>query len=153
MSYPGCDPRPPLRKRAGRPRVEQATAAALVFVAASLATAGLTIRASSAERPGLAEAEQAPDSIATCESLEGSLSGFQPPSARVDLWVAGPLTLVHTDGVLWYLAVCSSPGVRAMCITYSGNGMKSGEHVTLRGALRLQDPRHVILDPCLATRS
>jgi hypothetical protein len=152
MSYPGREPRPPVRKRAGRPCLGQVTAAA-AFIAASFATAGFAVRASSADRPGLAEAEQAPDSMATCESLEGSLSGFQPPRARVDLWVAGPLTLVHTDGVLWYLAVCSSPGIRVMCITYADNGMKSGEHVTVRGALDLQYPRHVVLDPCLATRA
>ena len=85
--------------------------------------------------------------------LQGTLAGFQPPKSRVDLWVIGALTLVHTDGVLWYLVVCSSPGVRVMCVTYSDNGMKLGERVMLRGAFQLQDERHVVLDPCMASRN
>ncbi len=104
-------------------------------------------------RPGLAEAERQPRSIATCETLERALAGFAPPERRIDLWVSGPLSLVHTDGVLWYLAICSAPGIRVMCVTYSDNGMKIGERVTLRGALRPQDSRHFLLDPCLASRS
>lgn len=106
-----------------------------------------------AGRPGLAEAEQEPASRATCESLEGSLAGLRQPLRRIDLWVTGPLTLVQTDGALWYLAVCSSPGIRVLCVTYSDNGMKLGERVTLRGGYNRQDERHVALDPCLASRS
>src|SRR5215207_4189830 len=65
-----------------------------------------------AGRPGLAEAEHEPVAIATCENLRASLSGFRQPQRRIDLWVTGPLTLVQSDGVLWYLAVCSSPAIR-----------------------------------------
>ncbi|WP_052763973.1 hypothetical protein [Microvirga massiliensis] len=104
-----------------------------------------------AGRLGLAEAEREPTGIASCESLEASLAGFQPPERRVDLWVSGPLTLIQTDGVLWYLVVCSSPRIRVMCVTYSDNGMKIGERATLRGAYRAIDDRHVVLDPCLAS--
>ncbi len=39
-----------------------------------------------------------------------------------------------------------------MCVTYSRNGMKIGDRVTLRGAYRAVDDRHVVLDPCLASR-
>jgi hypothetical protein len=106
-----------------------------------------------AGRPGLAEAESEPAAIAKCESLHASLAGFRPPQRRVDLWVTGPLTLVHTDGVLWYLAICSSPRIRVLCVTYSDNGMKVGEWVTLRGAYRAVDDLHVVLDPCLASRT
>jgi hypothetical protein len=106
-----------------------------------------------AGRPGLAEAEREPASLATCENLQSALADFRQPRSRVDLWVTGPLTLVHTDGVLWYLAVCSSPGVSVMCVTYSDNDMKLGDRVTLRGAFNQQDERHIVLDPCLASRS
>ena len=105
-----------------------------------------------AGRPGLAEAEREPAAVAKCEDLQASLAGFQEPRRRIDLWVAGPLTLIHTDGVLWYLVACSSPGTRVMCVTYSDNGMKLGEPVTLRGAYRAIDELHVVLDPCLASR-
>jgi hypothetical protein len=106
-----------------------------------------------AGHPGLADAERQPASLATCETLQWTLAGFKQPAHRVDLWVTGPLTLVHTDGVLWYLVICSPSGIRAMCVTYSDNGMKLGENVTLRGAFTRQDERHVALDPCLASRS
>jgi hypothetical protein len=114
---------------------------------------GVSQDSSLAGRLGLAEAEREPTGIASCESLQASLAGFQPPERRVDLWVSGPLTLVKTDGVLWYLIVCSSPRIRVMCVTYSDNGMKVGERVTLRGAYRAIDDRHVVLDPCLASGS
>jgi hypothetical protein len=114
---------------------------------------GVSQDSSLAGRLGLAEAEREPTGIASCESLQASLAGFQPPERRVDLWVSGSLTLVKTDGVLWYLIVCSSPRIRVMCVTYSDNGMKVGERVTLRGAYRAIDDRHVVLDPCLASGS
>jgi hypothetical protein len=136
-------------------RSRLAGAALLLGVAGALSGPGASALSQDralAGRPGLAEAESEPAAIATCESLHTSLDGFRPPQRRVDLWVAGPLTLVQTDGVLWYLAVCSSPGIRVMCVTYSDNGMKVGERVTLRGAYRAVDDTHVVLDPCLASR-
>jgi len=41
---------------------------------------------------------------------------------RIDLTVGGKLTLIKSDGALWYLVVCSD--LRIMCITYQGNGMR-----------------------------
>jgi hypothetical protein len=105
-----------------------------------------------AGRLGLAEAEREPAGVVSCDNLQASLAGFRQPQRRVDLWVTGRLTLVQTDGVLWYLAICSSPRIRVMCVTYSNNGMKIGDRVTLRGAYRAVDDRHVVLDPCLASR-
>ena len=35
---------------------------------------------------------------------------------RVDLAIAGQLTLVRGDGALWYLVMCSD--LRVMCVTY-----------------------------------
>jgi hypothetical protein len=127
-----------------------------VIASVLLAAASAPLRAQEdafAGRPGLAEGEQEPASRATCETLQQALAGLETPSRRVDLWVSGPLTLVQTDGALWYLAVCSSPGIRVMCVTYNDNGMKVGDHVTLRGAFIRQDERHIALDPCLAARS
>jgi len=103
-------------------------------------------------RPGLAGPEGTPREIATCETIKRTLDGFQPQRDRVDLWISGPLTLVHTDNVLWYLAVCADSGIRVMCVTYSDNGMKTGDHVVLAGALEIQDRKHAVLDPCLASR-
>lgn len=103
-------------------------------------------------RPGLAEAERPPAAVATCGNLHAGLKGFEPPDRRVDLWVSGPLSMVRTDDALWYLVICSQPGIRVMCVTYADNGMKAGDRVTLRGAYRRQDEWHVLLDPCLASR-
>jgi len=68
---------------------------------------------------------------------------------RIDLSVTGKLTLVKTDGALWYLVACSD--LRVMCVTYEANDMKVGDAVELRGAYRRLDRNHAVLDPCLAT--
>ncbi|MDB5509480.1 MAG: hypothetical protein JWL93_1949 [Hyphomicrobiales bacterium] len=104
-----------------------------------------------AGRVGLAEAEAPPASLASCDSLPAALEGLVEPERRIDLWIEGVLTLVQTDGALWYLAVCSQPAVRVLCVTYSDNGMKLGDRVALRGAYHRQDRVHVLLDPCLAS--
>lgn len=140
-------------KRYGKQRTVLSEFAAMMILISAAAPQVIAQDSSFAGRPGLAGAEREPASVATCETLQGSLAGFEQPSHRVDLWVTGPLTLVQTDGVLWYLAICSSPGVRVMCVTYNDNGMKPGERVTLRGAFNRQDERHITLDPCLASRS
>jgi hypothetical protein len=68
-------------------------------------------------RPGLAGPERPPTQTATCENLHSGLKGFAPPDTRVDLWVSGPLTMVRTDETLWYLVICSQPGIRVLCVT------------------------------------
>ncbi len=65
--------------------------------------------------------------------------------------ITGRVTLIQTDGVLWYVAVCADPGVRVLCVTYSENDLKLGDNVVLRGGYNRQDRRHVLLDPCLAS--
>jgi len=103
-------------------------------------------------RAGLAEPEATPAAFATCDTLDKTLDGFRPdPTRRVDLWAEGPLTIVQTDGVLWYLAICSEPGIQVMCVAYSNNGMDIGDRAVIRGAMELQDDTHVVLDPCLAS--
>lgn len=70
------------------------------------------------------------------------------PGFRIDLSATGKLTLVRTDGALWYLVICSD--VRIMCVTYESNGMKVGDLVRMQGAYQRLDANHVVLDPCLA---
>jgi hypothetical protein len=104
-------------------------------------------------RVGLAAAEGVPETTATCGDLEETIRDFRPPvEQRVDLWASGPLTIVQTDQVLWYLGICTEPGIRVLCVTYSDNGMQPGDVVTVRGAMDVQDPKHILLDPCLASR-
>jgi hypothetical protein len=126
---------------------------ALGVLYAAMAAPALSQEPSFAGRPGLAGPEQQPAEAATCENVQAALGDLPAPSTRIDLWITGELSFIHTDGALWYLVVCTSPGVRVMCVTYSDNGMKLGERVTLRGAYRPQDERHILLDPCLASRS
>jgi hypothetical protein len=92
---------------------------------------------------------------AACEELRamaGALAARQTdadPDARVDLTLAGPLTAVRSDGVLWYLVMCRD--LRVMCVTYQSNGMTTGDRVTMKGAWRRVDENHALLDPCLAS--
>jgi hypothetical protein len=106
-----------------------------------------------AGRRGLAGPEQMPLENVTCDGLAATLAGLEVPSGdRIDLWVSGALTLIHSDEALWYLAICSDPGIRVMCVTYSDNAMKLGERVLVRGGMRILDETHIVLDPCLASR-
>ena len=105
------------------------------------------------DRPGLAGAEEMPKQNVACEGLAATIAGLDvPPGVRIDLWASGRLTLVHTDEALWFLAICSAPGIQVMCVTYSDNGMKVGEHILIRGGMRILDETHIVLDPCLASR-
>ncbi|TGD98670.1 hypothetical protein [Methylobacterium nonmethylotrophicum] len=105
-----------------------------------------------AARPAFSRAEEPARRPATCADLPGQLAGLPAPSTRIDLSIQDALTLVQTDGALWYLAVCHSPAVRVLCITYARNGMQAGERVVLRGGYNRQDETHIVLDPCLAAR-
>jgi hypothetical protein len=103
-----------------------------------------------ANRPAFSRAEVPPRAVARCEQLRAMAEGLPETEFRIDLAVAGPLTLVKTDGALWYLVVCAD--LRVMCVTYESNDMKVGEPVTLKGAYRRLDRNHAVLDPCLAYR-
>lgn len=105
------------------------------------------------DRPGLAGPEEMPKQNASCEGLAATIAGLEAPEGnRIDLWAAGPLTYIHSDEALWYLAICPESGVQVMCITYSGNGMKLGDNILIRGGMRMLDKTHIVLDPCLASR-
>jgi hypothetical protein len=102
-----------------------------------------------ANRPAFSPAEIPARSSARCEELRAMAEGVPDRNDRIDLSVTGQLTLVRTDGALWYLVVC--PDLRVMCVTYQSNDMKVGDTVEMRGAYRRLDRNHVVLDPCLAT--
>ena len=104
-----------------------------------------------ADRPAFSMPEQAARKAATCETVRTQLPDAVDPDGRIDMAISGPLTLVRTDGALWYLAVCANPGVRVLCVTYQSNGLKIGDIALLRGGYARQDDRHVLLDPCLAS--
>lgn len=102
------------------------------------------------DRPAFSRAEQ-PANPASCENIAAQLPDSVPHDSRVDMAIAGRVTLIQTDGALWYVAVCADPGVRVLCVTYSGNDLKLGDNVVLRGGYSRQDRRHVLLDPCLTS--
>ena len=99
-------------------------------------------------RPAFSAAEQPPERAAACEELRAMAQGLVPSEIRIDLAIAGRLTLVKTDGALWYLVMCSD--VRVMCVTYQGNDMKVGDRVVFKGGYKRLDENHAVLDPCLA---
>ncbi len=101
-----------------------------------------------ANRPAFSPAEMSAASTASCEELRAMTAGVQDTETRIDLTVGGRLTLVKSDGVLWYLVVCSD--LRIMCVTYQANGMKVGDSIVMKGGYRRLDPNHAVLDPCLA---
>ena len=75
-------------------------------------------------------------------------AGLTPSEIRIDLAIVGNLTLVKTDGALWYLVMCQE--LRIMCVTYESNNMKIGDQVLFRGGYKRLDENHAVLDPCLA---
>ena len=103
-----------------------------------------------ADRPAFSHPEQ-PAKPASCESIAAQLPDSIPADSRVDMAIAGTVSLVRTDGALWYVAVCAEPGVRVLCVTYGAGDLKPGDKAVLRGGYTRQDKRHVLLDPCLAS--
>ncbi len=130
----------------------QILAAAVASMVAATNAAGQTVLPDSffAGRPAFSHAEQ-PASPASCGDIASQLPGSVPRDSRVDMAMIGAVTLIQTDGALWYVAVCSDPGVRVLCVTYSANDLKLGDRAVLRGGYSRQGSRHVMLDPCLAS--
>ena len=102
-----------------------------------------------ANRPAFAPAEQPAQRFARCEELRPMAQDIGDPDSRIDLWLEGELTLVRSDGALWYMVMCRD--LRVMCVTYEQNEMKVGDKVYFKGGYRRLDPNHAVLDPCLAT--
>jgi hypothetical protein len=99
-------------------------------------------------RPAFSPAEQPPERPAVCEEVRAMSAGLEPSESRIDLEIVGKLTLIKTDGVLWYLVMCSD--LRIMCVTYQSNDMNVGDRVLFRGGYKRLDENHAVLDPCLA---
>ena len=99
-------------------------------------------------RPAFSHAEQPPERPAACEEVRAMAAGLEPSEIRIDLAIIGKLTLVKTDGALWYLVMCAD--LRIMCVTYESNDMKVGDRVLFRGGYKRLDENHAVLDPCLA---
>ncbi|MGY6247250.1 hypothetical protein ACXIUS_06800 [Bosea thiooxidans] len=124
----------------------------LALIAAQQAAAQSALPDSFFEgRPAFSQPEQ-PGQPASCESVAAQLPDSVPRDSRVDMAIAGPVTLIQSDGTVWYVAVCSDPGVRVLCVTYGAGDLKLGDTAVLRGGYNRQNERHVMLDPCLASR-
>ena len=104
-----------------------------------------------ANRPAFSAGDQPSRSSAQCHELRRMSAGLPDTEQRIDLALTGELIGVRTDGVLWYLFMCSD--VRVLCVTYESNGMKAGDRVLMKGGYLRRDDNHVQLDPCLANRA
>ncbi|MHC1549720.1 hypothetical protein [Phyllobacterium sp. K27] len=125
----------------------------VLFMVGGLGHPALAQGTDFSDRPGLAGPEEMPKQNVSCEGVAAMIAGLETPEGnRIDLWASGPLSYIHSDEALWYLAICPEPGVQVMCITYSGNGMKLGDNILIRGGMRILDKTHIVLDPCLASR-
>jgi hypothetical protein len=102
-----------------------------------------------ASRPAFSPGDLPAKAHARCEELRAMADATPDPGFRIDLSLVGALTLVRTDGALWYLVTCSD--LRVMCVTYESNDMKVGDRVFMKGAYRRIDRNHAVLDPCLAS--
>jgi hypothetical protein len=97
----------------------------------------------SSSYPGLAEAERPAKRSAECGELRASLKNLPDLDRRIDLWVAGNLSAIQTDGALWYVSLCLSPDIKVLY-------MKVGDRVLAKGAMMRPDGDHILLDPCPA---
>jgi hypothetical protein len=101
-------------------------------------------------KPAFSLGDQPAVAPAQCHEIRKMSEGLPHYEGRIDFSSEGALTLVKSDGVLWYLVMCSD--VRVMCVTYESNDMKVGDRVIFKGGYSRMDPNHALLDPCLANR-
>ena len=98
--------------------------------------------------PALAQPE--PSFRATCAELRTAIRRLDLiRDPLVTIQVVGPVRMVHSDGVLAYIAVCAPPDPEVLCVTYDTNGRKPGDAVVVSGAYGERGPNHIQLDPCL----
>ena len=102
-------------------------------------------------RPAFSLGDQPAIAPAQCHEIRKMSDGLPRFEGRIDFSSEGTLTLVKSDGVLWYLVMCSD--VRVMCVTYESNDMKAGDRVVFKGGYNRMDANHALLDPCLAHKS
>jgi len=101
-----------------------------------------------------APAEAIPERSARCHEIKDAIRDVPTPEGldRIDFSAVGALSLVHTDGVLAYMGICSEPDAKVLCITYSTNGLKVGDTVIVAGSYNRVASNYVVLDPCLTQR-
>jgi hypothetical protein len=92
-----------------------------------------------------------PDKVAACESVREWAGKAPQTDARFNMAVKGALSRVSGGGGLVYLAMCKDPDLIVTCVTYSRNGMSTGDVVTFVGGYRQLNNGQVLLDPCLAS--
>jgi hypothetical protein len=121
---------------------------AFIPLAALLSLPALAAEDIFASRPAFSGPEQPPRRNAECHEIRQMAEGLDDVIDRIDLAITGTLTLVKTDGALWYLGLCTD--LRILCVTYEQNGMKAGDRVTMRGGYIRRGRDIATLDPCLA---
>jgi hypothetical protein len=92
-----------------------------------------------------------PDVTATCEAVRDCAGKAPQTDSRFNMAVRGVLSRVSGGAGLVYLAMCKDPDLTVTCITYSTNGMSTGDVVTFVGGYRQLNDGRVLLDPCLAS--
>ena len=103
-------------------------------------------------RSPFAEPDMIPGMQARCDEIRRLTQEVPIGAERMDFSAVGTLTLVHSDGTLVYLGLCTEPDPKVLCVTYSTNGMKVGDVAIVTGGYRRLGPDFIVLDPCLATR-
>lgn len=98
--------------------------------------------------------EEIPARSARCHEIKAAINDVPTPSGlqRIDFSAVGPLTLVHSDGVLAYMGICDEPDAKVLCVTYSTNDLKVGDTVIVAGSYSRMASNYVVLDPCLTRR-
>lgn len=96
--------------------------------------------------------EDYPDQPATCETIKYWADRAPDTTDRISLAIRDRLTAVQSNPVLTYLAMCESPGIQVLCVTYKPGGLAPGDVVLLAGGYSRKGDRQIVLDPCLASR-
>jgi hypothetical protein len=136
---------------ANRALLIAATGTALV-VLLLLASARLDAAECCDPKSPFREGEGWADKAATCENIAYWADRAPTTDARITLAIRGKLAAVSWNGVLAYLVMCDAPGLQVVCVTYQTNGMKAGDVVAFGGGYERRGTKHVVMDPCLASR-
>lgn len=97
-----------------------------------------------------ARAQPSPSFSATCETVRAEADRLDSSSDElITIEVTGELLLAESDGVLSYMGMCAAPAPRVLCVTYTLDGHKTGDRVTVAGHYQRSDADFITLDPCL----
>jgi len=95
-------------------------------------------------------AQPAPSFRSTCTELRKAVADLDFKDGQLVVFeVVGTLTIVHTNGALVYLGMCTPPDPYVLCVTYETNGRQIGNEAVLTGTYVPRGPNHIQLDPCL----